>query len=178
MTVKQLPTELWAAHRQDHDENGDGETLGVCVSKRDAVTVALNAALECAQDRQAKLFYSTDASEKPVTRAHAFEWLLKGMPIMVIDTGVATLDGGEYNEYVAFCVSSTTIVLDPKPIKMYRVHVTETYSDTVDVVAESPEQASEIAEEMINNGEFNPSDNGDSYGRIVSDIEELGPKDE
>lgn len=177
MTVKRLPTELWAAHRQDHDENGDSETLGVCVSKRDAAIVALNAALECAQGRGAKLFYSTDMSEKPVTKMHAFEWLLKGMPIMVIDTGVATLDGGEYDKYVAFCISSTTIVLDPKPLKTYRVHVTETYSDTVDVVAESPEQASEIAEEMINNGEFDPSANGDSYGRNVDDVTELDPKD-
>lgn len=178
MTVKQLPTELWAAHRQDHDENGDSETLGVCVSRRDAAIVALNAALECAQDREAKLFYSTDASEKPITREQAFQWLLKGMPIVVIDTAVATCDLGEYDKYVAFCISSTTFALNPKPLKTYRVHVTERYSDSVDVVAESPEEASEIVEEMINSGKFDPSDTRANYDRDIDNVTELGPEDE
>ena len=173
-----LPDELWAAHRQDHDENGDGETLGICMSQRDAAVVALNAALKCAQDRAAKLFDSTDSGAKPVTRAQAFSWLLRGMPLMVIDTGHADTDiSGEYDEYVAFCISSTKLVLDPKPVRVFRVHVTESYSDTVDVIADDPRKASGIAEEMINCGEFNPSDNGDSYGRNVDDVTELEPDD-
>lgn len=176
--MTRLPDELWAAHRQDHDENGDSETLGVCVSKHDAAIIALNAALECARDREAKLFYTTATSEKPVTRAHALEWLLKGMPLMVVDTEAARRDFGEYIDYVEFCISSTTFVLNPKPLKTYRVHVTERYSDSIDILAEGPGQASVIAEEMINSGEFNPSDNGDSYGRTVDDVTELDPKDE
>lgn len=173
-----LPTELWAAHRQDHDENEDGETLGVCVSQRDAAVVALNAALKCAQDRGAKIFDSTDTGAKPVTRAQAFSWLLKGMPVMVIDTDHAeVVRSGEYDEYVTFCISSTKLVLDPKPVRVFRVRVTESYSDTVDVIAESPDEASETAEEMINSGEFNPSDNGDSYGRNVDGVTELEPDD-
>lgn len=177
LTTVQLPDELWAAHRRDHDENEEGETLGVCVSQRDAAVVALNAALECAQERAAKLFDSTDTGAKPVTRAQAFSWLLKGMPVMVIDRNNADSDDGEYHEYVAFCIATTKLVLDPQPVRVFRVHVTESYSDTVDVIAEGPGEASEIAEGMINCGEFNPSDNGDSYGRNVDDVTELEPDD-